>query len=354
MGEKTEKATPKKLRDARKKGQVAKSQDFPSAFTFVVSVSLVLAMAPRLYEKLGGFLVTLFSGVDNPNLQTALVAYFQEGILTIFTSSIPILIMVVCVGVLVNFLMVGPTLALEAFKPDIKKFDPIQNLKSKFKMKTLVELLKSLLKILIAGYVVYSVMYKSLPVLTTAVTLPMAESMLVLHYFLMEVVVKVGIIFFVIGVMDLMYQRHVFANEMKMEKFEVKQEFKNTEGDPQIKSKRKEQAREIAYSDGPSQNVRKAKAVVTNPTHIAVALGYDKELDPCPFILEMGQGSHAELIMKLADKYDVPVMRNVGLARQLWEQGEIWAYVPKSSYEAVAEILRWIAALESEKEALER
>lgn len=353
MGEKTEKATPKKLRDARKKGQVAKSQDFPSAFTFVISIAVTLGLATWMYEKFHLLITTLFSSADIAELDKALPSFMALAIDTIMTVSMPVLLIVVVVGVLINFLMIGPTLALEAFKPDIKKFDPIQNLKSKFKMKTLIELLKSFFKIFIAGYVIWDVVYKSLPVLTHAVSMPMLDALSLFYYFLWEVVLKIALIFLVIAIADLIYQRHVFANEMKMEKFEVKQEFKNQEGDPQIKGKRKEIAREIAYSDGPAQNVRKAQVVVTNPTHIAVALGYERELDPCPYILEMGNENKAELIIELAEKYDIPIMRNIPLARQLYEEGEIWTYVPQSTYEAIAEIMRWVAQLKSERELAE-
>lgn len=354
MGEKTEKATPKKLKDARKKGQVAKSQDFPSVFTFVASVALVLGLSGSLYDSLGGFTVALFSAVTMKNLSEVLSGFMGEGVYLTLTLSLPILGAVSAVGVVIGFLTVGPTFALEVFKPDIKKFDPIQNLKAKFKMKTLIELLKSILKIVVAGYVIYAIMYKSIPVLTTAVNLPMLGALKIFYYFLLEVLIKVGLIFLIIAIADLLYQKQSFANEMKMEKFEVKQEYKNTEGDPHIKGKRKEIAREIAYSDGPQQNVKKAKAVVTNPTHLAIALGYDKELDPCPFILEMGKGPLAELIVKLAQEYNVPIMRNVTLAHQLWEDGEMWAYVPQSTYEAIAEILRWVASLQAEKEEWEK
>lgn len=346
MGEKTEQATPKKLRDARKKGQVAKSQDFPSVFTFITSVSVVLALAPSLYDQLGGFLVGIFSAVSIDNLDKALIGFFGEAVYMIFSASMFPLVVTVVIGVIVNFLVVGPTFAVEAFKPDLKKFDPIQNLKAKFKMKTLVELLKSMLKITIAGYVIYGVVVKSLSVLTTAVSQPILGALQLLYYFLFEVLFKIGLIFFVIAVLDLLYQRFTFANEMKMEKFEVKQEYKNTEGDPQIKGKRKEIAREIAYADGPMENVKKAKAIVTNPTHLAIAIGYDKELDPAPYVLEMGEGRFAGQIVEFAEELNIPVVRNIPLAHKLWEEGELWTYVPQDTYEPLAEILRWIASLE--------
>jgi len=139
MGEKTEKASPKKLRDARKKGQVAKSQDLPAAFTFIVSVWVTLGMSFMLYQYLGGFLVDVFRLIPKGDLLEILGPIWLSAAKVIFLASMPILMTVVGVGVLINFLAVGPVFATEVFKFDIKKFDPIQNLKGKFKVKTLIE-----------------------------------------------------------------------------------------------------------------------------------------------------------------------------------------------------------------------
>jgi type III secretion protein U len=348
MGEKTEKATPKKLRDAKKKGQVAKSQDFPSAFTFVTSIALILSMSGFLYTKVGGFIESAFKLVSHSDVSSVIPAMFSEGIMTIFSTVIPIMASVALIGVVVNFLSVGPCWATEVFKFDIKKFDPIQNLKSKFKMKTLVELVKSCLKIGIAAYFIYGVMYKSLPVLTQAATMPIEGALLIFQAFLMEVVIKVGIFFLVVAVLDFSYQKYNFGKEMMMEKFEIKQEYKNTEGDPQIKSKRKQTAQEIAYSDGPAAAVKKAAAVVTNPVQLAIAIGYNREIDAAPYILVMGEGILAERIVQYANKNDVPIVRNIDLAHKLWLEGEIFEYIPEDAYEAMAEILRWINSLEDE------
>jgi type III secretion protein U len=350
MAEKTEKATPKKLRDARKKGQVAKSQDLPAAFTFIASVSAVMVLIGYLYSKLATFILAAFSEVTNPNLLGTIAGMYAEGVLVIFACAGPIVVFVAFVGTVVNFLAIGPVFSVEVFKPDIKKFDPIQNLKAKFKFKTLFELLKSLLKITLAGYLIYGVMYKSLPVLTKTVSLPLIGSLTVFHAFLFEVLWKVGLLFIVVAVADFIYQRRNFAKEMKMEKFEVKQEYKNTEGDPQIKGKRKQIAQEIAYEDGPSAGVKNSKAVVSNPTHLAIGLSYDKEIDQAPWITTMGKDKMAEQIIKLAKDNDIPVMRNISLAHVLWEEGELYDYVPEDTYEPLAEILRWVAALEESKE----
>lgn len=152
-----------------------------------------------------------------------------------------------------------------------------------------------------------------------------------------------------VGVFDLVFQKRNFAKEMKMEKFEVKQEHKDTEGDPQIKSKRRQIAQEIAYQEGPGATKR-AKAVVTNPTHIAVALEYEADNEPAPKIATMGLDTVAEEIIRVAQDYDIPIMRNVELAQTLYYKGNISAYVPEETYEAIAEILKWVGKLEDEKE----
>lgn len=348
MGEKTEKATPKKLRDAKKKGQVAKSQDLPAAFTFIISIWVVLGMARYFYDYLGGFVVSTFRLIPQNNIDAMLPELYKQAIVIIFVSSIPALLLVSIVGVLINFLSVGPVFAPEVFKFDIKKFDPIQNLKAKFKMKTLIELLKSIIKISIACYIIYDVMYHSIPVLVKTVSMPMSAALMVFSAFLIEVLIKVGLFFVIVAIADFIYQKKNFAKEMKMEKFEVKQEYKNTEGDPHIKGKRKQIAQEIAYQEGPTAGVRHAQAVVTNPTHLAIAIGYRREMDPAPFILAMGEGILAERMIKIAGECSVPVVRNIRLAHDLWDSGELYEFVPESTYEAIAEILRWLASLKSD------
>src|ERR1700722_7632129 len=200
MGEKTEKASPKKLRDAKKKGQVAKSQDLPAAFTFIASIWVVMGMSQFLYKNLGGFIIGAFQQVGIGGYDIAIAALMYQANQVIFYCSIPALVLVSIIGVVINFLSVGPVFAPEVFKFDIKKFDPIQNLKGKFKLKTLVELLKSCLKIGIACYIIYTVIYNSLPVLAAASSQPLQKSLLIFYYFLMEVVVKVGLFFIVIAV----------------------------------------------------------------------------------------------------------------------------------------------------------
>ncbi|MCX6990274.1 MAG: type III secretion system export apparatus subunit SctU [Chlamydiae bacterium] len=347
MAEKTEKATPKKLRDARKKGQVAKSQDFPSAFTFVVSISTTLLLSGYLFDQLASYIITTFKSISgNLDMQTKAPAVLYEAINVIYRTSIPIAAFTCVVGVMTGFLIVGPLFTFESMKPDLKKLNPIDNIKNMFKFKTLFELMKSILKISGAIILIYSVVITSLPEIIATVGMPILGIAHVFNDFLIKVVVRVGIFFLTIAVIDLVYQKKNFAKEMKMEKHQVKQEYKDTEGDPHIKGKRKQAAQEIAYQEGPGA-VKRAKAVITNPVHIAVAIQYHSETEPAPRILTMGKGTVADLIIKEATNHHIPIMRNVDLAQALFEKGEINNFIPEETYQAVSEILKWLEGLET-------
>ncbi len=352
MAEKTEKATPKKLRDSRKKGQVAKSQDFSSSFTFIVSIASVMITSGYIFSQLGGIMINMFrrSALGSINMENMVGGLMQEVIMVIVNCSLPILILTVCTGILTSFLVIGPVFSAEAMKPDIKRMNPVTNIKNLFKFKTLFELLKSVFKITGAFILIWSVVYTSTPEIIACAALPVAASAKVFGSFLLKVIVRVGIFFLAVAVADLVYQKKNFAKEMKMEKFEVKQEFKDTEGNPEIKSQRKRTAQEIAYQEGPT-GVKRARAVITNPIHLAVAILYDEEAEPAPRIVTMGKGLIADQMIKLATEYDVPVMRNVDLAQTLFEKGEIGDYIPEETYEAVSEILRWLESIETEEVA---
>lgn len=349
MAEKTEKATPKKLRDARKKGQVAKSRDFPSAFTFVVSILGTLYASSYLYKNIGTYLLKNFRAItSNIEIANKAGAYITEALQVIAICSFPIVIIVALVGVLVNFLIIGPVFSFKAMKFEFKKLNPVEGIKQKFKLKTLVELLKSMMKIIGAALIIYFAIWGSLAEVVQTSSIPVIASASILSDFLKKITIRVGIFFLLVAIFDLAFQRRTFAKQMMMEKFEVKQEYKDTEGDPMIKGKRKELFREIAYSSGP-QMATTARTIITNPEHIAVAIGYKKEKDPVPLIITMGKGIIAEQIIKVAIDASIPIMRNVELARLLYRTGKIGDYIPKNTYEAVAAILKWLEAIEEEE-----
>lgn len=350
MAEKTEKATPKKLRDARKKGQVAKSQDFPGAITFVVSITSVLAMAGILYNNIAGFMIEMFRAINsNSDFESKAGLYMVRAAEIIGKSSLPIMGLVSLVGVIVNFLIIGPVFSFEPMKFDLKKLNPIEGIKQKFKLKVLVELIKSCAKILGAAIIIYLIIWASLPQIVASVAMPPIVSMEIVNNFLFDVAIRVGIFFLLIAFFDLFFQKRQFAKEMKMEKFEVKREYKDTEGDPMIKGRRREIAREIAYQEG-FASAKRARAVITNPTHIAIALKYVPEEDEAPIILTMGAGELADKIINVGLENNVPIMRNIDLARELYTKGKISHYIPRETYTAVAEILKWVQALEQNPE----
>ncbi len=350
MAEKSEKATPKKLRDSRKKGQVAKAQDFPSAFTFVTSIAAVLFTTNYLFQQMGGYIVGTFRGIAaTTDLTNRAGGYLAQCMMIILETSLPIVVITSMVGVLVSFLTVGPVFSSEVLKIDLKRLNPVTNLKNMFKMKTWIELIKSILKIAGAMFLIYSVIYNSVPEIIWTAAIPPLGSAIVFSDFLTKVIIRVGIFFLLVAIFDLAYQRHNFQKEMKMEKFEVKQEFRDTEGDPHMKSRRKQVAQEIAYQEGPMA-ARRARAIVTNPVHLAIALEYDEAKEPAPKILTMGQGLIADQIIRIGQQAFVPIMRNVSLAQTLFRKGKIGEYVPEETYEAIAEILQWLKRLEAGEE----
>lgn len=347
MAEKTEKATPKKLKDARKKGQVAKAQDMPAAFTFVVSISATLAAMSYFFEQMGGFFLLILKEIPyvTEGFDQRISGFFYVALQVILSVSLPIMGMVCLVGVLISFLVVGPVFSFEAMKFDLKKLNPIQGIKQKFKLKTLIELLKSIAKITGAAIIIFMIIKNKLSEIIATALMPVLGSAMVVNDFLVSAAIQVGLFFLCIALFDLAFQKKNFAKEMMMEKFEIKQEYKDTEGDPMVKGKRRELSREIAYQEGPSA-ARRARAIITNPTHIAVALKYNPLEEPAPMILTMGVGSVAEQIIKIGIENKIPIMRNVDLARALYSKGKISDYIPEDLYQAVAEIIKWIESLE--------
>lgn len=348
MAEKTEQATPKKLADARKKGQVAKSQDIPSAATFIVSIAVILSLFDFILENLGALIVSCFQVAAVKADKELILGKLIEGMVVILTVSVPIVFASTLTGVVTNFLLIGPLFAVEAFRIDFNRFNPIENIKQRFSVKTLVELIKSTLKIFIASYLVYTAVWDQIPAIVQTITAPpMAIALIVKEFFLM-IVIRVGIFFVFVSIFDYIYQKMSFAKQMKMQKHEVKQEYKNSEGDPQIKGKRKQIHQEMAYSDAPA-NVRRAKAVVTNPTHLAVAIAYTPEEGiVAPYVVALGKNFMAELIIKEAKKHDVPIIQNIYLARRLFSETELMEFVPEDTYEIIAEILKWVASLKED------
>ncbi len=351
MSEKTEKPTPQKLRDARKKGQVAKSTEITSGIQLASLLGYFLVEGKRL---LHGFeaLSTLSIEVSNADLASAagrLAGATAELVLR-FTGGIAVLVVLMTVAAVIA--QTGPLLAYEAMKPSLDKLNPLANLKQMFSMRGLFELAKSITKVallsLILFYLIrqYGPSLQFLPLCGVSCGLRMSAELL---YWMWCALLGFYVVF---GIADYAFQRHNTTKQLMMSIEDIKQEYKNSEGNPEIKHKRKEAHREV-QSGSLAANVGKSSVVVRNPTHIAVCLFYRPPETPLPQVLEIGRGARARHIVDLADKAGVPVVENVGVARALATQTEPGGYIPSSLFEPIAQILRLVMKLQYEREERE-
>lgn len=342
--DKTEEATPKKKSDARKKGQVAKSKEVGLALTLLSSTVVLLTLGGYVGNSLKGTLITFF----NSYLTTALDYNSVQKISFIviwrlMIIFLPIVIPIMAVGILANFLQTGALITAEPLKPDLSKLNPINGLKRMFSMRTVVELLKDVAIVSIVGIIGYKFVKDNYIYILNLWTLKPAAVASAVGKLTVEIFFKVTIIMITIALIDYIYQRYQHNKDLKMTKQEVKEEFKQQEGDPQIKGKIKQRQREMAMRRM-MQEVPKATVVVTNPTHISVALKYE-EGQEAPIVVAKGADSIALKIKELAKENDVPIMENKPLARLIYAEVDINQEIPVEMYQAVAEILALVYKL---------
>ncbi len=256
----------------------------------------------------------------------------------------PILAIAFIAALTINYLQVGFLFTTKPLKIDLNRINPIEGFKRLFSKRALMELLKSILKIILVGYVAYSFMEKNM---TRIISLPGLESTIILKNF---ADISFGFGIKIIGVLiffaflDYLFQWREYEKNLMMTKQELKEEYKQTEGDPLIKSRIREKQRRIAMSRM-IQDVPKADVIITNPTHIAVAIKYDSELYYAPYVLAKGVDLIAENIKKVGEEHSIPVVENRPLARALYDSVEIGDIIPEELYEAVAEVLAYVYSL---------
>lgn len=349
-GEKTEKPTDKRLRDARKKGQISKSQDLTSALMLISAVlvfwlsgtmtaAVLIGAMQRGIENAGSFTGTLTRETSEKMLLQATWDFA--------VALAPLFLFLFAGGILFNFVQVGALIAFDGIKPDLSKLNPTEGFKQKFlKARPYLELGKTMLKSLITFVVVGSVLYYEIPNVVLLAEQPMATVFVYLFSLLLRIGFYVGLLFVGLAVGDFFLQRLLFLNQMKMTKQEVRREYKESEGDPLIKWMRKSLHREI-LAQSSAAAVKTADVVLVNPTHVAVALKYDKAAMSAPIVVAKGADFIAKQIRELALKSDVPIMRDVPLARALYEIN-VDEEVPEEMYETIAEVLRWAYSLSEE------
>ncbi|WP_435921233.1 flagellar biosynthesis protein FlhB [Paenibacillus sp. DYY-L-2] len=345
-GEKTEKATPKKRQDERKKGQVAKSQELAGAVVLLASFLCLMVFGGYIKERL----VALFTDVFYHRLTTDVTSenvmtMFGEYAVQILLLLAPIFLVVIVMGVVSNYIQVGFLLTGEPLKMKFNKLDPIQGFKKIFSMRSLVEFLKSVLKIVIIGYLVYSTLWGERSQISKLSQIPVEE---VFHYtakLTMNLGLKIGIALFVLSVFDYIYQRYEYEKGMRMSKQDIKDEYKKMEGDPLIKGKIRERQRRMALQRM-MQEVPKADVIITNPTHFAVALKYDGSQMEAPQVVAKGQDFVALRIKEIAKEHGVVTIENKPLARALFQRAEIGDTIPGDLFQAVAEVLAYVYKLQ--------
>jgi flagellar biosynthesis protein FlhB len=350
-GQKTEQPTQKRLRDARRKGQVARSHDLSSAVLLVVAVAILYLAGGHVAAWAGGAMreqLEYAGTYRGPLDQTAALGALFTGVKALAFVLAPLFGTLLAVALLANYFQVGPVFSFETVKPNANKLNPAEGFKQKFlKARPYVELGKTIIKLVIACLVVGAALWTAR---RDIVELTRQPSQLAASYavsLIFEIGAKVGVAFLVIGAADYFLQRYFHRRELMMTKHEVREEYKETEGNPMFKSLRRQRHREIMM-EAMMAMVRKANVVVVNPTHVAVALRYERETMGAPTVVAKGAELMAAQIRKIAVESEVPIMRDVPLARALYEL-EVDDEVPEELYESVAVVLRWVYTLAEER-----
>ncbi len=345
-GEKTEKATPKKREDERKKGRVAKSQDVNTALILLFSFIVLAAFGSFMANHMKSIYTEVFTNFIHWEVTLESVRLiFLELLSTFFYIIGPIMVVSFIISIAANLLQIGFLFTTEPLKFDLKKIDPIKGAKRIFSVRALVELLKSFLKISFIGAITFFVIwfYKD-DILMLGFKKPeSAVSFFGQVTIVMGIAATIALI--ILAVLDYLYQRYDYEKNIRMSKQDIKDEYKNIEGDPLIKSKIREQQRQIAMRRM-MEEIPDADVVITNPTHFAVAIKYDESIADAPVVVAKGKDAIALKIIEEAKKHDVMTVENKPLARALYREVEIDEPIPEEFFQAVAEVLAYVYALE--------
>ena len=340
-GEKTEPPSPKKLRDARAKGQVAKSQEVVTTASLAAVVATIWFTWPNVVTIWTGLLDQVASmasrGDFRANAANALELVFRQSAVIL----LPILGVTILAGIAANYVQTGSVFAFEGLMPKLEKISLGAGFKRIFSMKQVVDILKSIVKIVFLSTLLYFVIRRAIgPYIgSLACGLPCQAS--ITAAMLEQLLLYSALAFVIVAALDFMYQRYSYTKGLMMSKEERKREYKESEGDPHVKRHRKKLAHELLMSDS-GQRARTATAVVVNPTHFTIALDYDTEKVKLPIVSAKGVGAHAHYLRAEAERAGVPVFRNVSLARGLYATTDVDDIVADELFDAVAEVLVWV------------
>jgi len=351
-GEKTEEPTGKKLSDARKEGQVAKSKEVTNAFEMLAAFLMLRFLAQymgtsfvgnmrNIYSKIPEF-VTLYEGRIQSQLFRAL---FINSLTRILMIILPFLLVGFLVAFITNLLQVKWKVTTKPLKPKFSKLNPVSGFKRFFSVNSIVELIKSALKLTLIGYVVYNYLKKNMPPIYQLYDISLNQGIVQVGRLVIDLGIRIAIFYMLIAAADYVYQKIKFKKDMKMTKQEVKDEYKNQEGDPQIKSKQRQRMME-ASRRRMMQQLPEADVVITNPTHFAVAIKYEPEVYDAPYVVAKGADYLAQKIKDVAKENHIEIVENKPLARMLYANVDVGSVVPPELYQAVAEVLAFVYHLQ--------
>ena len=354
-GEKTEEPTQKKLTDARKEGQVAKSQELNHAINLVMVFLLLRIIGFYMGTRFMEMFTWVYEGIPSQIVQTGgnlsvrdFCNYINRCALQLLLILLPVLLTGFTVSVIVNLLQVKWAPTAKPLAPKFSKLSPLSGVKRLFSMEKLFELLKSVVKIFVIGYMAYITLRDKIGMILLLENISLKEGVGLVLQTVLDMGFRIAILYIVVGVADYAYRRWKFHKDMMMTKQEVKDEYKNSEGDPQIKGKIRQKMREVSQRRM-MQSVPQADVVITNPTHFAVALRYDLTIATAPIVVAKGADLLAQKIKDIARENEVEIVENKPLARMIYHNVELGSMIPPELYQAVAEVLAFVYNIKEQK-----
>lgn len=351
-GEKTEEPTSKKLSDARKEGQVAKSKEISVAFQLLAVFIMIYFWSSKMGEYFIGNMQFIFNQIpeysriyDGMIPEKMFNSIFVMCMTRVIIIIAPFLFIGAFIAFVANLLQVKWKVTTKPMQPKFSKLNPVNGFKRIFSTRSLMELAKSILKILLIGYVVYSFLKKKMPPIYTFYGISLNQGVALVGSLVVQLGIRISLFYMLIAAADFIYEKVKFKNDMKMTKQEVKDEYKNSEGDPQIKGKQRQRMME-ASRRRMMQQLPEADVVITNPTHYAVAIKYDPDTFDAPYVIAKGADHLAMRIKEIAKENKIEIVENKPLARMLYANVEVGGVVPPELYQAVAEVLAFVYHLQ--------
>ncbi|WP_347491375.1 flagellar biosynthesis protein FlhB [Desulfoscipio sp. XC116] len=343
--QKTEAPSPRRLRDARQKGQVPKSRDLSAAIILLAALLAIAFLKDTIIFSMQRLLLEYFQTGIDINLPAENLPYYMVGFLVRMNLVLmPVAVIIIIAAVAANVLQVGVLFAPQVLQPKFERLNPMEGFKRIFSLRSLFELVKNLLKIIIVAATVYWVVKARLAEMLLIYFKTPAQLLDSIAAMMLVTAFAGGGAFLVISLFDMLFQRYEHIKNLRMTKQEVKDELKQTEGDPMVKSWLRRRQREILVN-AIRQEVPQATVVITNPTHVAVAVRYDEKETGAPLVTAKGAGDLARAIKKLARLNNVPVVENPPVARALYHNVAIGGEIPVELYQAIAEIIAMVYRL---------